>query len=103
MDSSLHVAGVSTRRPGIQRGPVHLGLVVALISLGQAPLPHKYLGFLRSLPILQCLKPLVIFRASFKRGQGGKSSDLSTDIMFFSVIGEHQEGKAQTFFFFVNL
>ena len=35
MNSSLHIAGVSTRRPGIQRWPVHLGLVVALMSLGQ--------------------------------------------------------------------
>jgi hypothetical protein len=62
-----------------------------------------YFDFLRSLPILQCLMLVFIFRASVKRGQRGKSSTLSTDIMFFSVIGEHQEGKVHTFFFFVNL
>jgi len=55
----------------------------------------KYFGFLRSLPIQQRLMLLFIFRVSFKRGQRGKSSNFSTDIMFFSVIGEHQEGKVR--------
>lgn len=55
----------------------------------------KYFGFLRSIPILQCLMLIFIFRFSLKRGQRGKSSKFSTNIMFFSVIGEHQEGKVR--------
>ena len=83
------------RRPGIQCRSVHLVLIMSLGQIFFLP-PPRYFGFLRSLPIHQCVIFIFIF---FQKKTTEKSSDLSTDIMFFAVLGEQQEGKVHTIFF----